>query len=128
MAATIVSKSGVTLLFGVGAGIAAIAGYIATDDTQEFTSKKAEAYDSQGSTLAVAYFDQMADIKVTALILIATTILPEPGTTLTVASSFLQAASKTYIVEGPVSLKEKNNGFVTVEINLKRYLDNLLPS
>lgn len=128
MAATILSKSGVTLIFGVGAGIAAITGYIANDDTQELTSKKVEAYDSGGSTLAIAYFDQMADIKVTALVLVATTALPVPGTTLTVASSFLQTGSKTYIVEGPVSLKEKNNDFVKVEINLRRYVDNLIPS
>lgn len=128
MAATIISKSGVTLLFGVGAGIAAITGYSATSDKQDLTSKKAEAYDPEGSTLAVAYFDQMADIRFEALILAATTILPSPGSVVTVPSSFLQAVSKTYIVEGPVSLDEKNNGFTTVTLNLKRYIDNLIPS
>lgn len=127
MAATIVAKSGVTLLFGIGAGIAAITGLITNDDTQDFTSKKAEAYDSGGSTVALAYFDQMANIKFTALV-VSGTAIPTPGTTLTVASSFLQAASKTYIVEGPVSVKEKNNGFTMIEINLWRYIDNLIPS
>lgn len=127
MAATIVSKSGVTLLFGVGAGIAALTGYIANDDTQDLTSKKAEAYDSGGSTLALAYFDQMANIKVNALI-VSGTAIPTPGTTMTVASSFLQSVSKTYIVEGPVAVKEKNNGFTMIELNLWRYIDNSLPS
>lgn len=128
MSATIQSKSGVTLLFAVGAGIAGITGYVATSDKQELTSKKSEAYDSSGSTLAIAYFDQMADIRVEALILAATTALPSPGSTVTVASSFLQTVSKTYIVEGPVSADEKNNGFTTVSINLKRYIDNAIPS
>lgn len=127
MSATIVAKAGVTLLFGVGAGIAGITGYIANSDTQEFTSKKAEAYDSGGSTVALAYFDQMADIKFSALV-ISGTAIPTPGTTITVASSFLQSASKTYIVESPISIKEKNNGFTEIEIPLKRYVDNLIPS
>lgn len=127
MAATILAKSGVTLLFGIGAGIAGITGYITSADTQELTSKKTEVADSNGSTVAIAYFDQMADIKFTALV-VSGTAIPVPGTTVTVASSFLQSGSKTYIAEGPVSVKEKNTGFTEIEVPLKRYVDNLIPS
>ena len=84
MAALIVAKSGVTLTFGIGAGIAAITGFITDSDSQELASKTADALDSQGSTLAVAFYDHTADIKFTALI-ISGTAVPTPGSQVTVA-------------------------------------------
>lgn len=127
MAATIISKASVTLLFGVGAGIAAMTGFVATGDKQDLTSKTAEAYDSQGSTLAKAYFDQQQEIKVEALILSGTAV-PIPGATVTLASSLLESGSTLYVVEGPVSADEKNNGFSTISIPLRRFVDNSIPN
>ncbi len=127
MAALIVSKSGVTLTFGIGAGIAAITGFITDSDSQELASKTADALDSQGSTLAIAFYDNTADIKFSALV-VSGTALPTPGSSVTVASSLVQSVSKSYLVMPPIVAKEKNNGFTMIEITLRRYLDNLIPS
>jgi hypothetical protein len=122
MPATILAKSGVTLLFGIDAVIAALTGYIANDADYDYTSKRAEALDSNGSTVAVAYYDQMIDLKVNAL-LISGTVLPTPGTIVTVGSSpgVMYATEKS-------SQKEKNNGFTFATLDLKRWVDNSIPN
>jgi hypothetical protein len=122
MAATILSKAGVTLLFGIDALIAAITGYIANDADYDYTSKKAEALDSGGSTVAVAYYDQMIDIKFNALLVSGTT-LPLPGAIITIGSG----PGVMYAVEKSTQ-KEKNNGFTFATIDLKRWTDNSIPN
>lgn len=119
MAVVIQAKAGTTLLFGIGTGIAALAGYIIGDDDNDQTSKKADALDNQGSTVAVAYFDQMIDWKFSALLISGTT-LPTPGSIVTISAI-------KYIAE-KITQKETNTKFVTVTIDLKRYLDNAIPN
>jgi hypothetical protein len=119
MAATIQAKAGVTLLFGISTGIASLTGLITTDDDQEFSSKKTEVQDSAGSTVAIAYFDQMIDIKFTAL-LISGTPLPLIGADVTISSV-------KYICEKVVQ-KEVNTKFTVITIDLKRFSDNLIPN
>jgi hypothetical protein len=119
MAVIIQAKAGVTLLFGIGTGIAALSGYIINSDDQEQSSKTSEALDSQGSTVAKAYYDQMIDIKFEALLISGTT-LPTPGSDVTISSV-------KYIAEKIVQ-KEVNTKFTMVTIDLKRYIDNAIPN
>lgn len=125
MSATILSKAGVTLLFGIDAGIAAITGFIANDADFDYEAKMAEAYDSNGSTTAVAFFDQTIDLKVNALLISGTT-LPLPGSTITLTSGSLIGSIEMAVIK--VSGKEKNNGFTFVTIDLKRWTDNAIPN
>lgn len=119
MSATIQAKASTTLLFGIESGIAALSGYICNDADLDYSSKNVSAYDSQGSTVAIAYFDQMIDLKFNALLVSGTT-LPTIGATVTVNSIM-------YVCE-KVSKKEKNNNFTYVTLDLKRYSDNLIPN
>lgn len=122
---TILPKSGVTLLFGIDAGIAAISGYIANDADFDFDSKLADALDANGSTVAVAFFDQTINVKVNALLL-SGTVLPTPGSTVTLTSGALPGALKYAFIK--VSGKEKNNGFTYVTLDLRRWSDNSIPN
>jgi len=119
MSATILAKSGVTLLFGIDANIAALTGYIGNDADYDNSSKTAEAMDAGGSTVAVAFYDQMIDIKFNAL-LISGTVLPTPGSTVTINSVKYAVMKSTQ--------KEKSNGFTFATLDLKRWSDNLIPN
>ncbi len=119
MSATILAKSGVTLLFGIDADIAAISGYIANDADIDNASKTAEAADSQGSTVAVAFYDQVIEIKFNALLVSGTT-LPTPGSTVTINGVIFAVMKSTE--------KEKNNGFTFATLDLKRWTDNAIPN
>jgi hypothetical protein len=119
--ATILAKTGVTLLFGIDAGITALTGYIANDADWDNASKTADAMDSQGSTVAVAFYDQMIDVKVNALLISGTT-LPLPGTTVTLTTGSLPGALAYAVMKS--SGKEKANGFTFATIDLRRWVDN----
>lgn len=119
MAATILSKSGVTLLFAINAGLQALSGYIAQSDTQDQQSKMTDALDASGSTVAVAFYDQYIDYDFTALLISGTT-LPTPGSTVTISSVL-------YAVLPGVSQRETNTKFTDVTIKLRRWLDNSIP-
>ena len=126
MAATILAESGVTLYFGVDAGIVGISGYIANDSDQDNASKTAEAADDQGSTVAVAFFDQMVDIKVNAL-LVSGTSVPVPGSTVSITGALILPAASLFAVM-KASIKEKNNGFTMATLDLRRWTDNAIPN
>jgi len=119
MSATILTKTGVTLLFGIDSYIAALAGYIVQNDSQDQNCKMADAFDTQGSTVGVAFYDQMLDVKFTALLLSGTS-LPAPGSTVSINSVL-------YAVLPGISQKEKNNGFTECELSLRRWVDNAIP-
>lgn len=119
MAATILAKAATTVLFGVDSTIVALVGYIYSDGDIDYSSDKATAEDDQGSLVAVAYFNQMIDIKFTSLVLSAWTP-PAIGTTLTINAL-------KYIVEKVVK-KTTNKRFQIVTLDLKRYSDNAVPN
>lgn len=124
MSATILAKSGVTVLFAIDAGIAAITGYIASDADFDFDAKMADALDSNGSTVAVAFYDQIINLKVNAL-LISGTSLPVPGAVVTITGALVPTAKYAYI---KISGKEKNNGFTYVTLDYRRWTDNSIPN
>lgn len=119
MAATILAKSGVTLLYGVDSTIAALSGYIMSDGDTDYLSDTATAEDSQGSLNAIAFFNQMVEIKFTSLVVSGTT-LPLPGAIVTV-SSVMYAVMK-------VTKKTTNKRFQIVTIDLKSWTDNVVPN
>lgn len=120
MAATILSKASVTLLFAINANLQALAGYIAQSDTQDQQSKTSDALDANGSTVAVAFYDQMIDYKFTALLISGTT-LPTPGSVVTINSV-------KYAAMPGITQKEVNTKFTEVDIPLRRWLDNSIPN
>ncbi len=122
MSATILAKATVVLFFGINSGVTALAGYIANDADTDNSSKTAEAADDQGSTVAVAFFDQMIDIKFNAL-LKSGGAFPTPGTVVVVGSG---PGVKFAVMRA--TKKEKNNGFTFLTLDLKRWSDNLIPN
>ena len=120
MAATIISKAGVTLLFAIDASIQAIAGYIVQSDTQDSQSKMTDAVDANGSTLAVAFYDFYKDIDFVALL--------ESGTALPAVGSSVTVNSVLYAVLPPVSQREVNTKFTEVTIKLRHWTDNVIPN
>lgn len=124
MAATILSKASVTLLFGIDAGIAAISGYIANDADFDFDAKMQEAMDTNGATTAVAFYDQTINLKVNALLISGTT-LPTPGQVVTITGALVPTFKYAYI---KVSGKEKSNGFTFTTLDFRRWSDNLIPN
>src|SRR5580693_9478666 len=106
MSATILAKSGVTLLFAINANLQALSGYIVQSDTQDQQCKMADALDANGSTVAVAFYDQYIDYDFTALLISGTT-LPTPGSSVTINSI-------AYAVLPGVSQKETNTRFTEV--------------
>jgi|SRR5579871_1857297 len=119
MAATILAKAATTVLFGVDTNVVALTGYIYSDADFDNTADKATCEDDQGSLVAVAYFNQMLDIKFTSLVLSAWTA-PAIGSTLLINSV-------KYIVE-KVARKTTNKRFQVLTIDLKRYSDNSVPN
>ena len=119
MAANIIAKASTTLLFGIDAGIVAISGFIANDADYDYSAKTVDAFDDQGSTVAVSFFDQMIEIKFNGLI--------KSGTAIPVIGSTITIATVMYTVM-KVAKKEKNNNFTYLTMDLKRWSDNLVPN
>lgn len=119
MAATILSKAATTVLFGVDAAIVALTGYIYSDGDTDYSSDQATCEDNQGSLVAIAFFNQMIDIKFVSLVLTGFTA-PVIGSTVTIA------AVKYAVMK--VAIKTTNKRFQIVTIDLKRWPDNLVPN
>ena len=117
MAVTLVPKSGVTLLWGIGY---TLTGYILQSADAETTSEVARTTDESGETVAYAFYDQKKTIKVGGVVK-SGTVLPEPGDTITINSVL-------YVVLPPVSERRSAAGFVQFEISAERAEANSIPA
>lgn len=116
MAASLVSKTGVTLLWGIGY---TLTGYILQSADAETTSEVARTSDESGNTVAMAFYDQKKTLKVGGVIKSGTT-LPDPGSTITIDNVL-------YVVLS-VSERRSATGFVQFELSVERYTANSVPA
>ena len=116
MAVTLVPKSGVTLLWGIGY---TLTGYILQSADAETTSEVARTTDESGETVAYAFYDEKKTIKVGGVVKSGTT-LPDPGDTITINLVL-------YVVLS-VSERRSATGFVQFEISCERSTANSVPA
>lgn len=117
MAVTLVPKSGVTLVWGIGY---TVTGYIIQSADAETQSEVARTTDESGELVAYAFYDQRKTLKVGGVVK-SGTVLPDPGDTITVNSVL-------YVVMPPVSERRSATGFVQFELNLERSEANSVPA
>lgn len=117
MSVTLVPKTGVTLLWGIGY---TLNGYILQSADSEVTAEVAKTTDENGETVAYAFYDQKSTIKVGGVIK-SGTVLPDPGDSITINSVL-------YVVMPPVVKKQSATGFTQFEITAERAEANSVPA